>query len=113
MTIKFLYRSTQQGQPGKGVGAVVVKDHPAQDFVCLGLVGSMSEFTLRDGVAKLHAWLDQHKDQWVEAGPARRLGYHGPMTPTADRRWEVQIPIKPARSAKAPEDPSPKDGPGR
>jgi len=101
MTMEFLYRSTQQGQPGKGVGAVVVNDHPAQDFVCLGLVGGMSESTLREGVTKLHAWLDQHKDQWVEAGPARRLGYHGPMTPTADRRWEMQIPIKAATPAKA------------
>ena len=100
MTMEFLYRSTQQGQAGKGVGAVVVNDHPAQDFVCLGLVGAMSDSTLREGVAKLHGWLDQHKDQWVEAGPARRLGYHGPMTPTADRRWEMQIPIKPATPAK-------------
>lgn len=102
MTMEFLYRSTHQGEPGKGVGTVVVRDHPAQTFVCLGLVGRMDESTLRDAVNTVHEWLgkDEHKKQWVEAGPARRLGYHGPMTPTADRRWEVQIPIKPV-AAKA------------
>ncbi len=109
MTMEFLYRSTHQGEAGKGVGTVVVKDHPAQSFVCLGLVGRMDESTLRDGVNKLHVWLDkeEHKKQWIEAGPARRLGYHGPMTPTADRRWEVQIPIKPAAAAKTASPASP------
>ena len=40
MTMEFLYRNTRQGEPGKGVGAVTVKDHPAQSFVCLGLEGT-------------------------------------------------------------------------
>ncbi len=98
MTMEFLYRSTQQGQAGKGVGAVVVKDHPAETFVCLGILGRMDDATLRDAVTKLHAWLDraEHKQAWVQAGPPRRLGYHGPMTPAAERRWELQIPIRPA-----------------
>lgn len=94
MTMEFLYRNPQQGQPGRGKGAVVVKDHPAQAFVCLGLVGGMSETVLREGTDKLQAWLVEHKDRWVQDGPPRRLGYHGPMTPAADRRWEVQIPVR-------------------
>ncbi len=100
MTMEFLYRSTKQGQPGKGVGAVVVRDHPAQTFVGLGLLGEMSESLLREGTEKLQAWLSEHKEEWVQDGPPRRLGYHGPMTPTPDRRWEVQIPIKPVTPRK-------------
>ncbi|MFO0888104.1 MAG: heme-binding protein [Isosphaeraceae bacterium] len=96
MTMEFLYRSTKQGQAGKGVGAVVVKDHPAATFVCLGLIGEMSDTAMRDGMEKLRGWLSDHKDRWIQDGPPRRLGYHGPMTPTADRRWEVQIPIRQA-----------------
>ena len=102
MTMEFLYRDTRQGRTGNGVGSVVVVDHPAQRFVCLGLVGKMDDSVLRDGVNRLRAWLDQpeNKQKWVEAGPTRRLGYHGPMTPSSDRRWEIQIPIEPVAAAK-------------
>jgi hypothetical protein len=100
MTMEFLYRSTHQGQPGKGVGAVVVKDHPAQSFVSIGMVGRMSESALKENMAKLQTWLSEHKEQWIEDGPTRRLGYHGPMTPEADRRWELQRPIKPTETRK-------------
>jgi hypothetical protein len=48
-------------------------------------------------VATLRKWLDEHKGEWVEDGPPRRLGYHGPMTPSVQRLWEIQIPVKEAR----------------
>ena len=57
----------------------------------------MGESQMRDAVATLHKWLDGHKEKWVEDGPPRRLGYHGPMTPPAQRLWEVQIPVKTAQ----------------
>ena len=50
-----------------------------------------------EAVATLRKWLDEHKGEWVEDGPPRRLGYHGPMTPPVQRLWEVQIPVKEAR----------------
>ncbi|MFO0951019.1 MAG: heme-binding protein [Isosphaeraceae bacterium] len=100
VSMEFLYRSTRQGETGKGVGAVKVEDHPASDFVCFGVQGGMSPDQMRDGVMRLRKWLDEHRSEWVEAGPPRRLGYHGPMTPTSERRWEVQIPIKPAAERK-------------
>jgi hypothetical protein len=100
MTMEFLYRNTRQGEPGKGVGAVTVKDHPAQSFVCLGLEGTMDATTLRDAQSKLRKWLDENKNTWCEDGPPRRLGYHGPMTPVSQRRWEMQVPIKPVANAK-------------
>ena len=93
MSMEFLYRNTRQGEPGRGV-AVTVKDHPAQAFVCLGLEGTMDAAVLRDSLGKLRQWLSEHKEKWAEDGPPRRLGYHGPMTPVSQRRWEVQIPVK-------------------
>jgi hypothetical protein len=79
---------------------VTVKDHPARSFVCLGLEGTMDAATLRAGLGRLRQWLSEHKDRWTEDGPPRRLGYHGPMTPVSQRRWEVQIPVKPVANAR-------------
>lgn len=93
-TMEFVYRSPKEGKAGPDGVAVEVKDHPAQRFVCLGYQGAMSEAEMREGVAKLRAWLDEHKAEWVADGAPRRLGYHGPMTPAARRLWEVQIPVK-------------------
>lgn len=97
MSMEFVYRTTTMGETGAGVGAVKVEDHPAALYVCLGIQGRMSAERMRDAVSELETWLDEHKADWVAAGPPRRLGYHGPMTPTERRLWEVQIPIKPAK----------------
>ena len=99
MSMEFVYRTPDQGKPGRVGPLVTVEDHPAADYVCLGLQGGMSETAMRDGVARLRAWLEEHKGEWVEDGPPRRLGYHGPMTPAPERLWEVQLPVKKADGA--------------
>ncbi len=96
MSMEFVYRSPTMGQTGKGIGAVKVEDHPASAFLCLGVQGDLDSERMRHGVEVLKSWLNDHKSEWVEAGPVRRLGYHGPMTRRNERLWEVQIPIKPA-----------------
>ncbi|QEH31902.1 SOUL heme-binding protein [Aquisphaera giovannonii] len=96
MTMEFLYRKPTQGEPGAGVGAVKVEDHPSATYACLGYQGRSDPERLRDELATLRRWLADHKAEWVEAGPPRQLGYHGPMTPEKERLWEVQIPVKPA-----------------
>ena len=101
MTMEFVYRTPRIGQTGKGTGAVQVVDHPAAVYVCLGVQGGLSDKQLTEGIQKLKAWLADHKEEWVQDGSPRRLGYHGPMTPVAQRLWEVQLPIKPAPKAKA------------
>lgn len=98
--MEFLYRRPDQGSAGPGVGSVKVEDFPASRFVCLGIQGALKDDVLRDGVAKLHQWLDQHKSQWIAMGPPRVLGYHGPMTPTSRQLHEVQIPLKPAHGTE-------------
>ena len=94
-TMEFLYRTPNQGEPGKGIGSVKVEDHPAATYVCLGVQGEMNPERLHAEMVKVKTWLGTHRGEWVEAGEPRRLGYHGPMTPTARRLWEVQIPVKP------------------
>jgi SOUL heme-binding protein len=98
VAMEFVYRSPKQGKPGPDGSSVEVEDHSAHSFVCLGFQGgNLSANQMREAVATLRKWLDAHKGEWVEDGPPRRLGYHGPMTPAAQRLWEVQIPVKKAR----------------
>jgi hypothetical protein len=98
VTMEFLYREPTQGKTGPDGNLVEVSDHPAGRYVCLGFQGLMGDEAMREGVARLRSWLDEHRDEWTAAGPPRRLGYHGPMTPAPQRLWEVQIPIKPAEA---------------
>ncbi|WP_165244379.1 heme-binding protein [Paludisphaera soli] len=98
--MEFLYRSPTQGEAGKGLGPVEVEDRPETTVVSLGLQGRTNDARFREGIASLRAWLGEHKAEWVEAGPPRLLGYHGPMTPNARQLYEVQIPVRPASEAK-------------
>ncbi|QDU74205.1 SOUL heme-binding protein [Bremerella volcania] len=91
--MEFLYRTTKQGEAGKGLGQVKVEDHPRQTFAALGVQGKMNAEVYQDSLKQLDAWL-QKNPQWKQNGDPRRLGYHGPMTPQAKRLWEVQIPVK-------------------
>lgn len=99
VSMEFLYREPSQGSTGPDGNLVTVTDHPAGRYVCLGLQGGMSGDRMREGVARLRDWLEEHRGEWVADGPPRRLGYHGPMTPVARRLWEVQIPVRPATDA--------------
>ena len=98
VAMEFVYRSPEQGKSGPDGPSVEVVDHSAQSFVCLGFQGgNLGADQMRQAVATLREWLNAHKGEWVEDGPPRRLGYHGPMTPAAQRLWEVQIPVRKAR----------------
>jgi hypothetical protein len=102
VSMEFLYRRPDQGQVGPGIGKVEVEDHAAMTVVSLGVQGELDEARMRAAVARLRAWLDQHREEWVAAGPPRRLGYHGPQTPAARQLNEVQLPIKPADAQAQP-----------
>jgi hypothetical protein len=94
VSMEFVYRSPTMGQTGQGLGSVKVEDHPAATYVCLGVQGGDDPERVRKGVEALRAWLKDHSGEWLEDGPPRRLGYHGPMTRRDERLWEVQLPIK-------------------
>ncbi|MBA2116586.1 heme-binding protein [Bremerella alba] len=94
--MEFLYRTTQQGQAGSGLGQVNVNDHPQQTFVTLAVQGKMNAQVYQDSLTQLEGWL-QKNPEWRPSGDPRRLGYHGPMTPATKRLWEVQIPVEAAK----------------
>lgn len=100
-TMEFLYRHPDQGKVGPAAGTVKVEDRPAGRYVCIGLQGNVDEARMDAAVEKLRAWLRDHPAEGVEAGPPRRLGYHGPSTPPGRRLSEVQIPVKPASADAA------------
>ena len=99
VTMEFVYRTPTTGQVGRGVGAVVVEDHPARSFVCLGVQGDLDPEKLAQAGAALDAWLAAHPGEWIADGGPRRLGYHSPMVDKDARLWEVQIPVKKADKA--------------
>jgi uncharacterized protein (TIGR03067 family) len=99
-SMEFLYRTPTQGETGKGLGPVEVEDRPETTVVSLGLQGRTGDARFREGIDRLRAWLDERNAEWVEAGPPRLLGYHGPMTPNDRQLYEVQIPVRPATEAK-------------
>ncbi len=96
ITMEFIYRTPDMGEAGEAGNGVEVVDHKPQTYVCIGYQGQMGISQMQDGVKQLRTWLEEHADEWREAGKPRRLGYHGPMTPMARRLWEVQIPIEKA-----------------
>jgi uncharacterized protein (TIGR03067 family) len=102
VSMEFLYRRADQGEAGPGVGKVRVEDRPSMTVVSLGVQGELDEARMREAVAKLREWLEAHREEWVAAGPPRRLGYHGPQTPAARQLNEVQLPIKPAGAQAQP-----------
>ncbi len=91
--MEFLYRTTKQGEAGSGLGQVKVEDHPKQMFATMVVQGKMNSDVYQKSLKKLNAWLEKNPD-WKQSGNPRRLGYHGPMTPSAKRLWEVQIPVE-------------------
>ena len=86
ISMEFVYRSPDEGKPGKAGPLVTVEDHPATDYVCLGFQGSMEDDTMREGVGKLRAWLAEHAAEWAEDGPpapSRLSRPHDPLRPNA------------------------------
>ncbi|QNN23069.1 hypothetical protein HED60_12575 [Planctomycetales bacterium ZRK34] len=92
VAMAFLYFSQTQGTPGVD-GAVEVRDVPARRVVSLGVRGDYTSKHLKQAVAQLRAYLDEHADQYTPTGPPRYLGYNSPFVPWFLKYGEVQIPI--------------------
>src|SRR4051794_23533545 len=65
VTMEFVYRSPEVGKSGPDGSTVEVVDHPARSFVCLGFQGgNMGDDRMREAMATLRKWLDEHKGEW-------------------------------------------------
>ncbi len=87
----FLYEHPAQGASGTQ-GRVAVLDLPAIDVLSIGLRGERLEGNLRVARRALEERLA--KDGLVPAGAFRTLGYNSPMVPSAQRFWELQVPVR-------------------
>lgn len=75
---------------------VAVVDVPARQVVSAGGRGSYSETNLTELKDKLNVWLDQQLD-WEPTGPAYAVYWNGPFTPWFLKRFEVHVPVQPAK----------------
>jgi hypothetical protein len=96
-SMSFLYERPDQGSRGKQ-GSVEVIDVPAMTVVSIGCRGARSTSAIAAARDKLLTWLDQKKADYVSAGPMRIMGYNSPFVPQDRNFFEVQIPVREAKS---------------
>jgi hypothetical protein len=66
----------------------------------IGLNGSYGLDRVKQGMAKLEAWLAAHPE-WIADGSPRAFYYNGPYVPNA-RKWsEIQVPVRPKDGGSA------------
>jgi hypothetical protein len=91
-TMSFLYRTTDLGPTGDA-GKVVVVDTEAMTVLSIGLNGSYGLDRVKEGMAKLEAWLTEHPE-WIAEGSPRAFYYNGPYV-QGRRKWsEIQVPVR-------------------
>ena len=90
-SMAFLYRTPDLGPLGVD-GVVKVEDMSPQAYASTGVRGSYSDAHFEEGLDRVHAWLDGHRD-WRADGPPRYLGYNSPFVPWFWRYGEVQVPV--------------------
>jgi effector-binding domain-containing protein len=89
--VSFLYPN-REIWPTTLSDQVKVTDYPPMKVVSLGIQGSYNWGKYEQQLERLQGWLKDHPEHEI-VGPPRRLLYHSPMTPEADKLSEVQIPI--------------------
>ena len=96
-SMAFLYRSTAQGETGLTERGVLVEDTPPMTVLSIGFQGRDNQRRLDTMQLQLLDWLQSQSDdaagRWQRDGSFRLLGYNGPDTATADKWWEMQLPV--------------------
>jgi hypothetical protein len=96
-SMSFLYEKPGQGTAGKQ-GSVEVIDVPAMQVVSIGCRGSQTSSAVADAREKLLKYLGDNTDKYTAAGPMRVMGYNSPFVPRDRNFFEVQIPVRSAKS---------------
>ena len=92
VAMAFLYRQPQWGHVGIE-GTVKVIDAAPVTVISVGIRGTDSDAHLKEGMAKLNAWLASNPGRYTITGPPRLLGYNSPFVPWFLRYGELQLPI--------------------
>lgn len=96
-SMAFLYRSTEQGEPGT-TEKVEVIDIPAQTAISIGIRGSADKERVADAQKRLEAWLEAHQEQYESIGPLRVMSHNSPFVADSKQYSEVQIPVRSRQS---------------
>ena len=91
LDMAFLYEKPTMGETGAD-GKVAVMDLPALTVLSIGMRGDRTAADVTRARDALESRLA--KDGFERAGPFRMLGYNSPMVPSAQRFWELQIPVR-------------------
>jgi len=96
-SMAFLYRSTTQGETGLTERGVLVQDTAPMTVLSIGFQGRDNQRRLATLQLQLLDWLQAQPDdasgRWQRDGSFRLLGYNGPDTATANKWWEMQLPV--------------------
>ncbi len=99
-SMAFLYERVDQGTAGKQ-GRVEVTDVPAMTVVSIGCRGESTTTSIDAARGKLVKWLEEKKEDYVPDGPLRLMGYNSPFVPRDKNFFEIQIPVKAAKTRPA------------
>lgn len=95
--MSFLYERPDQGIVGKQ-GSIEVIDVPAMTIVSIGCRGDQTLAAVAEARDRLLKYLLENNREYVAAGPMRVMGHNSPFVPRDRNYFEVQIPVKPAKS---------------
>ncbi|GEM_PF-467914 len=98
-SMAFLYASPSLGRPREG-GAVEVRDFPPMLVASTGVQGEMTKEAIDSARARLAAWLQAHAGRYEVDGPPRLMGYNSPFIPSEKKYFELQVPVRPSKTAK-------------
>ena len=86
----FLYESADQGQAGRQ-GSVDVLDLDSIQVLSIGMRGVRSDSRVQLAKSLIQGRMDELGLR--PSGDWRLMGYNSPMVPSAQRFWELQIPV--------------------
>ena len=64
----------------------------------IGCRGNQNSSAIAEAREKLLKFLEDKKDEYAVAGPLRVMGYNSPFVPRDKNFFEVQIPVKTAKT---------------
>lgn len=98
-SMAFLYGDPSI-DPKKVADNVEVVDVPSATVLSIGANGYERKARVAALEARLRAFVQSTRGEWVVAGPIRTMGYNSPMVRGDRRYWEVQLPVRRAKTDK-------------
>lgn len=102
--MRFFVGRNHEGAAPESVEAVEVVAMPARTVASLGMRGGYSQRNFEKGRKVLEGWLAD-QSEWVAAGEAYAVYWHGPFVPRWLKRAEVHWPVRAAEAGLKTDEP--------